>query len=89
MVGKNPHRPEGKANADNERMQAAWMSSGKPFDTNPSQKEVHDQDMAMKVAGGEEPAQYPAEEQLGGSRPGVESRVKEAIARREDREEEE
>ena len=85
MVGKNPHRPEGKANADNEHMQAAWMSGDAPFSGGPSDKTLHERDVAHVG----DPGQYPAEEQLGGSRPGVESRVKEAIARREDREAEE
>ena len=85
MVGKNPHRPEGKADADNEHMQARWVSSGLPHDTGLSDKDVHERDVARM--GG--PSQYPAEEQVGGSRPGVESRVKDAIARREDREDEE
>ena len=83
MVGKNPHRPEGKANADNERMQAAWMSKGAPHATGPSPKELADQDHARMG----EPSRFEAEEQVGGSRPGVQSRVKDAIERREDREE--
>lgn len=82
MVGKNPHRPEGKANADNERMQAAWMSKGLPHDPGPSQKELAEQDRARMG----QPTRVEAEEQVGGSRPGVPSRVKEAIERREDRE---
>ena len=82
MVGKNPHRPEGKASADNEHMQAAWMSSSLPHDSGASDKQQHMEDVARMG----EPSQYPAEEQLGGSRPGVESRVKDAIVRREDRE---
>lgn len=86
MVGKNPHRPEGKAHADNERMQAAWMSGGFPH-SHPSEKEVYQRDLQMQAESGG-PTQYPAEEQLGGSRPGVESRVKDAIARRGEREEE-
>lgn len=87
MVGKNPHRPEGKARADNEHMQAAWMKSGSPFSGLPSDKAQYEKDLeAMEEGGG--PLQYPAEEQVGGSRPGVESRVKDAIARRQDREEE-
>lgn len=84
MVGKNPHRPEGKAKADNEHM-ASSRTRDAPYAPGPSDKTLHEQDVA-RVG---EPGQYPAEEQVGGSRPGVESRVKEAIARREDREDEE
>lgn len=82
MVGKNPHRPEGKAHADNERMQAAWMSKGAPYDSGPSEKELAQQDHARMG----QPTRVEAEEQIGGSRPGVQSRVKEAIERREDNE---
>lgn len=83
MVGKNPHRPEGKANADNEHMVSSRTRDA-PFAGNPSDKMLHERDVAHVG----DPGQYPAEEQFGGSRPGVESRVKEAIARREDREDE-
>lgn len=82
MVGKNPHRPEGKANADNERMQAAWTSKGLAHDSGPSEKELAEQDRARMG----QPSRVEAEEQLGGSRPGVPSRVREAIERREDNE---
>ncbi|HEX2021970.1 MAG TPA: hypothetical protein VHH36_04610 [Candidatus Thermoplasmatota archaeon] len=83
MVGKNPHRPEGKA-ADNERMSAAAHSAGLPRQA-PSDKERHELDRrAMEEGGG--PTRVPAEEAIGGSRPGVESRVKDAIERREERE---
>ncbi|GEM_PF-5540471 len=70
MPGHNPHRPEGKA-PDMEHMRRA-----------------RDADLPLEPPRGEAPApsQYPAEEQIGGSRPGVPSRVKEAIARREERE---
>ena len=84
MVGKNPHRPEGKANADNERMHASRTKDA-PYETGPSQKELADRDRA-RVG---EPSRVEAEEQIGGSRPGVESRVKDAIERREAREDEE
>lgn len=85
MVGKNPHRPEGKADTDNEHMQASWMKSGMPYENALSDKHVHEADVA-RIG---EPSRIPAEEQIGGSRPGVESRVKEAIDRREARESEE
>jgi hypothetical protein len=83
MVGKNPHRPEGKAKADNERMQAAWMSKGLPYDSGPSEKALAEQDQALIG----QPSRIEAEEQVGGSRPGVPSRVKEALDRIEDRQE--
>lgn len=82
MVGKNPHRPEGKANADNERMHAS-RTRDSPYETGPSQKELGEMDRA-RVG---EPSRVEAEEQVGGSRPGVPSLVKDAIERREDREE--
>lgn len=85
MVGKNPHRPEGKADTDNEHMQASWMNSGMPHNSPKNEMRRHEEDVA-RIG---QPSQFPAEEQFGGSRPGVESRVKEAIARREDREGEE
>lgn len=85
MVGKNPHRPEGKARSDNEGMQAAWMNAGEPHANLPSDKHLHEKNMELMDQGA--PQQVSAEEQIGGSRPGVESRVKEAIARREEREE--
>ena len=84
MVGKNPHRPEGKAKADNEHMLSSRTSES-PLAPTPSDKGLHERDVS-RVG---DPGTYPAEEQVGGSRPGVESRVKEAIARREDREGEE
>ncbi|HET6403552.1 MAG TPA: hypothetical protein VFH78_02800 [Candidatus Thermoplasmatota archaeon] len=86
MPGKNPHRPEGKADTDNEHMQAAWMSKGAPHDAGRNDKARAELDQQMMERGGG-PTSFPAEEQIGGSRPGVESRVKEAIERREDREE--
>jgi hypothetical protein len=87
-VGKPPHRGEGKARMDNEHMSGIWHEKGMPYAGGPSDKEVHETDMENKERMGQ-PTRHPAEEQVGGSRPGVESRVKEAIARREDREAEE
>lgn len=84
MVGKNPHRPEGKAKADNEHMQAAAMSSGPPYQA-PSKMDVHEENMRAKEQGGG-PSRIAAEEQIGGSRPGVPSRVKDAIENRHDEE---
>lgn len=86
MPGKNPHRPEGKTKADNEHMQASWMESGAPHRGGPSDKRLHEKDLEQKDRFGA-PTSHPAEEQIGGSRPGVESRVRDAIERREDREE--
>jgi hypothetical protein len=73
MPGHNPHRPEGKA-PDMEHMRRA-----------------HDGDRPLQRPDGNAPlpSSYPAEEQIGGSRPGVPSRVKDAIANREEREGEE
>lgn len=81
MPGKNPHRPEGKTHSDNEHMQAQAMSAGLPHSA-PSDKERHLQDIEMMDRNGGS-TQYPAEQQVGGSRPGVHSRVKEAIERRD------
>lgn len=83
MVGKNPHRPEGKTDADNEHMQASRMKAGMPYESGLSDKHVHEADVS-RIS---EPGRVPAEEQIGGSRPGVESRVRDAIERREAREE--
>ena len=88
MVGKPPHRGEGKARTDNEHMSGVWHEKGLPYQGGPADKALHEQDMQTKDRMGRE-TKFPAEEQVGGSRPGVESRVKEAIAKREDREAEE
>lgn len=74
MVGKAPHRPEGKTPYA-EKMGAA---TSHPLERGDPLRE--------KDAGLAEPGQYPAEEPIGGSRPGVESRVREAIEGREARE---
>lgn len=76
MPGKDPHRPEGKT-ADAEHTAHLYASKGKPYQTPPRPDE-----------GEANPTHVPAEEEIGGSRPGVESRVKRAIEAREDREEE-
>lgn len=83
MVGRNPHRPEGKPPAaDDPRHKAISSASGAPYQA-PSQKEEYEQNLANmdRTSGG--PGTVPAEEPLGGSRPGVPSRVREAIERRE------
>lgn len=85
MVGKNPHRPEGKAGADNEHMRTAHSPSDASHGAKPSDKELYDMELEQKEAKGGA-SRIPAEESIGGSRPGVESRVKDAIERREDRE---
>lgn len=82
MVGKNPHRPEGKARADNEHMAATYASAGAPRE-HPSDKAQYDQELENIERGGG-PTVIPAEEAIGGSRPGVPSRVKDAIAAREE-----
>lgn len=87
-VGKPPHRGEGKARTDNEHMGPVAQDKGLPHAGIPSLKARHEQDMET-MERTSEPTRFPAEEQVGGSRPGVDSRVKEAIARREDRESEE
>jgi hypothetical protein len=71
MTGHNPHRPEGKA-PDMEHMRRAHERD-RPIHAPP-------QDAPLRP-----PSSYPAKEQIGGSRPGVPSRVKEAIASREER----
>ena len=85
-VGKNPHRPEGKASTDNSHMQAAWMNEGPPHNASRNGKATAQRNLENmeRTSGG--PTTIPAEEQIGGSRPGVPSRVKDAIADREDRE---
>lgn len=84
MVGKDPHRPEGKTK-DAEHMGAVAHSKDAPY-MSPTSGEIAQMDHeGMERRGG--PARIPAEEQIGGSRPGVESRVKDAIERREERDE--
>ena len=67
MPGHNPHRPEGKA-ADAEHDRRLRGQVQRAFESPPG--DVH-------------PTRFPAEEQVGGSRPGVESRVKAAIEERD------
>lgn len=81
MVGRDPHRPQGKVKTDEEHF-AATEERGLPH-VSPSRKEVHEQNMVNRDRTGA-PTRFPAEEQLGGSRPGVPSRVKDAIERREE-----
>lgn len=82
MVGKNPHRPEGKARADNEHMADRYASRDAPRQA-PSKKEVEDENLEQKDRHGG-PRVIPEEYQVGGSRPGVPSRVKSAIEEREE-----
>lgn len=85
MVGKNPHRPEGKTRADNEHMKPVSAAKGPPFEA-PSAKEVEETNLhEMDRRGGQTSGN--AEQPIGGSRPGVPSRVQEAIEAREEREE--
>lgn len=76
MPGKDPHRPQGKT-SDAEHMQPIATSKDAPF-RSPSAKEVAEHDRLSKEARGGQ-SSFSAEEQIGGSRPGVESRVKGAI----------
>lgn len=63
MPGKNPHRPEGKTgDAEHERPQSER-----------DRARVHDEKPTTNAP---DPSRYPAEEQIGGSRPGVPSRMK-------------
>lgn len=82
MVGKDPHRPQGKTK-DMEHMAHAYAEHDVPRQA-PSDKSRAEMDMdMMEMHGG--PSRFLAEEQIGGSRPGVPSRVKEAIEEREGR----
>jgi hypothetical protein len=85
MPGKDPHRPEGKL-PDAERQQAQATSAGAPFQS-PSAKQLHQRDVE-EMRARSAPTRFPAEEAVGGSRPGVPSRVREAIERRGARDEE-
>ena len=67
MPGHNPHRPEGKTR-DAEHDRRLSDQLQRAFESPPG--EAH-------------PTRFPAEEQIGGSRPGVPSRVKDAIEDRE------
>lgn len=78
MPGKNPHRPEGKSmDAERTHTQRASMRVNAERGL-PTEKE-------LQSMGEAHPTHTPAEEEIGGSRPGVPSRVKEAIERLEDR----
>lgn len=86
MVGKDPHRPEGKTK-DAERMSAVAYARDAPY-VAPSASEIAQRDREqMQRRGG--PTRFPAEELIRGARPRVGSRVKDAIERREAREERE
>lgn len=73
MTGKDPHRPEGKAGVDAYHRRLS--------DSLHSAKQVHDVPALHAPDGA--PSRFPAEEQFAGSRPGVPSLVKRAVARRE------
>ena len=71
MPGKDPHRPEGKTpDAEHQRTMRGTNAHTKALDDAPP--------------GPAAPTRFPAEEQVGGSRPGVESRVKRALERRDE-----
>lgn len=78
MVGKNPHRPEGKS-MDAERAHAQRASMREDAERGlPSEKDVQSREAPA-------PTRTMAEEEVGGSRPGVPSRVKDALERLGDR----
>lgn len=83
MTGKDPHRPQGKTK-DMEHMAHAYAERDAPRQA-PSDKARAELDREQMAAGGGA-TRFPAEEQVGGSRPGVPSRVKDAIEEREARE---
>lgn len=62
MVGKDPHRSEGKAGVDGYHRRT--HEHDKPLDSIDERGPVG------------EPSRVPAEEQIGGSRPGVPSRMR-------------
>lgn len=79
MTGHDPHRIQGKAR-DAERQNAQRASGRRDAERGlPSEKELRSGEAPA-------PSRTPAEEEIGGSRPGVPSRVKEALERIEDRE---
>ncbi|HVL48562.1 MAG TPA: hypothetical protein VM889_08405 [Candidatus Thermoplasmatota archaeon] len=82
MVGKPPHRPAGKARFDEEHRRMNKMSAD-DLDL-PAKKDLADDRREIMARRGA-PTSFPAEEQVGGSRPGVESRVKNAVEKRERR----
>jgi hypothetical protein len=71
MVGKDPHRPQGKTK-DAENMGAIAYSKDAPYQA-PSQKDIADQNESLRERGS--PTRAPAEEARGGSRPGVPRRM--------------
>lgn len=79
MVGKDPHRIQGKTK-DMEHMAHAYAEHDVPRRA-PSDKARAEMDLAAMERGGG-PSRVAAEEQIGGSRPGVPSRVKDAIDER-------
>lgn len=85
MVGKDPHRPEGKT-SDAEHMGPIAHSKDAPYQA-PSEKEIAEQDRESKEGRGGAAGSSADEQAVGGSRPGVESRVKTAIGKREARDE--
>lgn len=82
MVGKDPHRIQGKTK-DQEHMTHVSAAHDLPRQ-HPSDKERMETDRRLKDQRGG-PSRVPADEQVGGSRPGVESRVKEALDRQQDK----
>lgn len=86
MVGKNPHRPEGKAAADNEHMEAKARQRRNAASA-PSSASIEESNIEQKDRHGG-PSVIPEAYEIGGSRAGVPSRVKSAIESRAEREDE-
>lgn len=87
-VGKNPHRPEGKTEHAARATQRRMENRMDP-ERHASEAMAADKKRVSDPHGGGGPREYPAKEldqPMGGSRPGVESRVKNAIRERLDRE---
>jgi hypothetical protein len=82
-IGKPPNIPAGKARADEENRRMNRMSADDL--SNPSGKEVMRMNARNMARVGKSPDERSEETQIGGSRPGVRSRVREALARLEDR----
>jgi hypothetical protein len=63
MPGKDPHRPEGKTGDAEHQRRLSDRDQARSHSEKPTTEAP-------------DPSRYPAEEQIGGSRPGVPSRMK-------------
>jgi hypothetical protein len=81
-IGKAPHRPDHGKKAADEHHQKHIQQDDRPL----SNEQEHDRNLTELRRRQKDPDSYAAEEERGGSRPGVESRVKTANAAREARE---